>query len=283
MDNFKLNLITVVGDFHFPLTLKWMLRHYSELTRLDEIHIVYYETVGDLAKYQEFTEIVKEFNPVIHRVSGKKYDWDKVTEFYNKFTEGPDWWIVADCDELQYWPVNPREVVQECINYSKTFVAGGFLDRIGENGTFPEISSPDDNLDKLFPLVGFFRYPMSGACPNKVVLKAGNQKISSGQHYATFDDGSNSWGGNHPKCCAGLKVQVFHFKWDSTVLERLKETGRSGCSYSEEFTRMYESISQNNFRIPVEDPRYMIEKYRPDMGYYSYSHWTRVKNLIDKV
>lgn len=283
MNNFRLNLITVVGDFHFPLTLKWMLKHYSKLTRLDEIHIVYYETLGDPAKYQEFIEIVKEFKPVIHKVSGKKYDWDKVTEFYNKFTEGPDWWIVADCDEIQYWIVDPREAVQECINFGKTFVAGGFLDRIGEYGSFPEITSSDDDLDKLFPLVGHFRYLMSGACPNKVVLKYGDQKISSGQHYAVFEDGTNSWGGNHPQCCSGIAVQVHHFKWDSSVLQRLKETGDSRCNYSDEFYKMFQAIVFNKFRIPIEKPKFMIERFNPSLGYHSYSRWNEVFREIQKV
>ena len=45
---------------------------------------------------------------------------------------------------------------------------------------------------------GFFRYPMSKACPNKVTLLKGKM-ICSGQHFVQFEDGTTSWGSEHPK------------------------------------------------------------------------------------
>ena len=74
-----------------------------------------------------------------------------------------------------------------------------------------------------------------------------------------------------------------HFKWDSTVLDRLKETARSGCSYSEEYQRMYDAIKDNNFRIPIENPEFMIERWNPEKGYYSYTHWNKVFRLIQTI
>lgn len=291
----KLHLVTVVGDFHKDLTLIQMLRHYRDM--VDDVVVVHYITgdkkPSEFAKESlDFSEYLKKNGcsdrTVIHTVTGPKYDWDRVTEFYNSITCNPlnnpgDWWIIADCDEFQVWRDEPRNIIEEAEKLHCTFVTGGFLDRIGENGTFPEIKSPDDDLDKLFPLAGFFRYPMSGACPNKVVAVKSGQKVCSGQHYAVFPDGTNSWGSQHPlrypieKCF----VVVNHMKWDSSILERLKETAESGCKYSEEYARMIESIKNN--RIDITDPRFMIEQYVPERGYYAYRRWNQLRKQIVQI
>ena len=264
----RLNLVTVVGDFH-TATLVTMLKHYEKW--VDNIVIVYYLT-GNNQRFGERFRLKQALKDLLKRYgverfeikveTGEKYDWDKVTEFYNKYTDTEDWWLIADCDELQMWPVDPRAVVLDCIGTRKTFVAGGFFDRIGEGGEFPKLPDVEFNVDEIFPLVGFFRYPMSGACPNKVVMVQGGQKVTSGQHYAEFQNGKNSWGHTSPreypigKCW----VPVHHLKWDATIVQRIKEVGESGCKYSEEYAEMYENIKENNFKIPTDKVTYMIRK-----------------------
>lgn len=290
----KLRLVTVVGDFHKDLTLVQMLKHYQDI--VDESIVVHY-IAGDkntTEKAQEsiaFSKYISSFNfknVLVHTVSGKKYDWDKVTEFYNSITCNPlnnpeDWWIIADCDEFQVWKDDPRRFIEEAEEFNCTFITGGFLDRIGEGGTFPEIKGPEDNLDELFPLVGFFRYPMSKACPNKVVAVKTGQEVCSGQHYAVFPDGTNSWGSIHPlrypieKCF----VQVHHFKWDSSIIERLKETVESGCKFSEEYALMKEGIKDE--KIDISNPEFHIERYSPEKGYYSYKYWNSLRKQIVQV
>lgn len=289
----KLRLVTVVGDFHQNQTLVQMLRHYENM--VDERIVVLYLTDKDrnVAEAQAELEKYLETNGVLERtkvcpVFGPKYDWDQVTAFYNLTTRSvignpEDWWIIADCDEFQVWREDPRRVIEEAEEQHCTFITGGFLDRIGENGTFPKIEGPGSNLDELFPLVGFFRYPISKACPNKVVAVKSGQMVCSGQHYAIFPDGGNSWGSSDPRGYYKAKVQVHHFKWDFSVLERLQETYKTGCKYSEEYEKMYEAIKDNNFRIPVENPEYKIERYNPEKGFYSYSHWNSVFKQIQAV
>lgn len=289
----KLHLVTVVGDFHKDLTLIQMLKHYESM--VDDINIIHYITgkkdyseIGkeslDFCKYLTDNGIKKS---IVKTVIGEKYDWDKVTEYYNLMTSTAanpeDWWIISDCDEFQEWPEDPKEVIKKAEELHCTFITGGFLDRIGENGTFPTITGPNDDLDKLFPLAGFFRYPMSKACPNKVVAVKSGQCVCSGQHYAIFPDGKNSWGSMDPRGYYKAKVIVNHFKWDSTVLDRLKETGESGCSYSEEYKLMYETIRNSGDRIPVENPKFMVERYNPEQGYYSYKHWNKVFKQIQSI
>lgn len=280
----RLNLVTVVGDFHIPQTLVQMLKHYKEM--VDKVHVIYYRTglPGSLEEFEEYLRGNGVYPDEIHVFEGEKYDWDKVTELYNKVTtsgEEYDWWIISDCDELQYWPVDPREVAEECIRYRKKFVTGGFLDRIGEEGKFTETYGPATDLDEAFPNIGFFRYPMSGACPNKVVMVKSGQEVTSGQHYAKFPDGSTSWGKKHPLRMDINRyfIQVHHFKWDYSVLQRLKDTGESGCKYSEEYLKMREAIGDSE-KIDIFNPEYRIERFNPEKGYESYSQWKDVRNTI---
>lgn len=288
----KLNLVTVVGDFHKSLTLVQMIKHYYKL--VDAIYINYYVTevtaeqsIGQSEQLISFLRENGVYFPNVNVMTyiGQKYDWDQVTELYNNTTslDKKAYWIIADCDEFQIWPVPPREIAMNCKKRGYTFVTGGFLDRIGEEGRFSEILSPEDDLDALFPLVGFFRYPMSGACPNKVVMVKGGQKVCSGQHYAIFPDGSNSWGTKHllrypvDECF----VQVHHFKWDRSVLHRLLDVSKSKCKYSEEYATMRKNIK--NCKIDIKDKAYNIERYDALLGYDSYRHWNKVKNNIINV
>lgn len=284
----KLNLVTVIGDFHFPLTAVQMLKHYKPM--VDKIVINYYVTkesgMDAYESARKFQEYLKEngVEPNDFIVSvGKKYDWDRVTDLYNATTRySKDWWLIADCDEFQIWPKDPKEIIQDCEKNGYTFITGGFLDRIGEDGKLEEIPGPDVDLNGLFPIVGYFRNYLSGACPNKVVAVKGGQEVTSGQHYAKFPDGTNSWGTEHPKRYPVDRcfVQVHHFKWDSSILNRLQETADSGCSYASEFDLMRESLEKG---VNLKEPRFRFERYSPELGYYSYKNWNEVtKEIISK-
>ena len=216
-----------------------------------------------------------------------KYNWERVTEIYNsiKASKPDDWWIVSDDDELQVYPRHVQDIVIECERYGYDFVTGGFLDRIGTNGTFPKVTR-DTNIHKAFPYAGFFRYPMSGACPNKVTLMKGHQYITPGQHYAYFQDGTNSWGREHPKRYPIREVftQVHHFKWDDTCMERIKRVAdvKKDYSYSEEYQIMYDAIVNSGWKIDIENPTYKVEKLKDFsyINYNDYTKWSLIKNKI---
>ena len=107
-------------------------------------------------------------------------------------TKPNDWWIVSDDDEIQIYPKPIEEMIDECEVKGWEFITGGFLDRIGEDGNFPIVDS-ETNIWEVFPYSGFFRYPLSGACPNKVCVMKGKIQITNGQHYAHID-GKDVWG-----------------------------------------------------------------------------------------
>ena len=274
------NLVTVVGEnTHI---LPHMLKHYEDV--VDKQYVVVYRQ----SENDNILEEIEELGITPYRVvTEPNYNWNRVTELYNetKKTKPNDWWIVSDDDELQVYPEPIVDIIEKCERYGYDFVTGGFLDRIGTNGTFP-IVDRDTNLHKAFPLAGFFRYPMSGACPNKVTLMKGYQDVTPGQHYALFKDGTNSWGKSHPKRMPIEEVftQVHHFKWDSTCIERIKAVAdiNKRYAYSEEYEIMYKAIREKNWKINVKNNQFLVEELK-ESSYISYNDYSNWKILINKI
>jgi len=274
------NLVTVVGENTHMLP--HMLNHYKDV--VDKTYIVVYRQSEDDGILDEIEAL--GITPYMV-VTEPKYNWEKVTELYNyvKSQRPNDWWIVSDDDELQVYPEPIEDIIEKCERKGYDFVTGGFIDRIGIDGTFPKVTR-ETNIHQAFPLAGFFRYPMSGACPNKVTLMKGHQEITPGQHYALFSDGSNSWGKKHPKRMPIQRcfTQVHHFKWDSTCVDRIKKVSdvKKEYSYSEEYEKMYNSIKNSGFKIDVNNPEYLVEKLKESsyIDYMDYSHWNKLRNKI---
>lgn len=268
----KVRLVTVTGSR--TNTLWHMLNHYRNI--VDEIYVVVYEWEG-MSTLKEVGEILSNFPTAkVVRVEKKeKFNWEYVTQLYNetKLMHPNDWWVVSDDDELHVYPMPLPFMIEDCEDNGWQMIRGGFIDRIGEGGSFPEIQ-PYKNIFQQFPLAGFFRYPLSGACPNKVCVMKGNIEISSGQHYAIID-GNTIWGEQlDNKLIAPIDkyyAQVNHFKWDSTCVDRIKAVAdiRKDYAYSSEYLKMYQAIRRNNFEIDVDNSEFMIER----IGEELYSNW----------
>ena len=278
----KIRLVTVTGSR--VDTLWYMLNHYKDL--VDEMYIVVYEWEGS-STYNEVLKITKEFEKarIIKRITKEKFNWEYVTELYNetKMLFPNDWWIVSDDDELHIYSKPLNEIISACERSGWELVRGGFIDRIGQTGDFPKINKKE-NIFEQFPVAGFFRYPMSGACPNKVCIMKGHIEITSGQHYAKID-GHTTWrwqGWNHPLIAPieEYNVQVHHFKWDSTCLERIKAVAevKKDYSFSDEYKLMYDTIIKNESKIDTSNEEFMFEF---GVSYYEdYRNWNKLLKKI---
>ena len=274
-----INLVTVCG--HNTTMLRHMLNHYKDI--VDEIFVVVYLSSDKDRVLSEVTEITKELNIDIHKTTIEEpFNWERVTELYNetKLLKPDDWWIVADDDELHVYPKPINKLIEDCEENGYKFITGAFLDRIGEGGRFPNMYIDDRDIWKEFPLAGSFRLPVSNACPNKTVVVKGDIQITNGQHYAMID-GEDTYGDrwNHPlrypvdKCF----IQVHHFKWDISVIGRLREVSRIKKDYTfhKEYRDMFDYIIDNFGTIDIKDHRFMIE--RSGKRYRDYPHWDKIR------
>lgn len=279
-----IRLLSVIG--HGTKLIPHFIEHYSK--HVDEIQFVVYQTDMYPTLATDVKEIISKYSKVkvVKTVNERIFDWEKVTQLYNfiKNSKPNDWWVIADIDEFHLYPHDKLEyTINSCDEYGYQLVRGGFVDRVGENGSFPEIKD-DVHLFEQFPMMGFFRYPMSKACPNKICVMKGNIELTSGQHYAKIN-GETTWrwqGWNHPLINPHNTVQVHHFKWDSTAGERIKAVAdiKKPYAYSEEYELMYSQLRKNKFKIDLNNPEYMFENGGELVKYSSYRKWDR---LIKKI
>lgn len=279
-----IRLLTVIG--HGINLLPHFIKHYQD--QVDEINIAVYETDMYPLLGNEVSQIVENHDNVkiVKVIKDRVFDWDRVTRLYNfiKSQKPNDWWVIADIDEFHVYPNdNLKYTIKICQEHGYELIRGGFIDRVGEDGTFPEIVA-DKPIFEQFPMMGFFRYPMSKACPNKICVMKGYIELTSGQHYAKID-GQTTWkwqGWNHPLILKSDTVQVHHFKWDSTAIERIKAVAdvKQNYAYSNEYALMYDQLRRNGFKVDVNNSSYMFEKSENRIKYSSYRNWNKLIKLI---
>lgn len=281
-----IKLLTVIG--HGVELLPHFIEHYQK--QVDEIEIAVYETELHPFINDEVTEIIKNFDNVKISIVVKErlFDWEKVTQLYNfiKMKSSADWYVIADIDEFHLYPNdNLKGLVKDCEDNNWDIVRGGFIDRIGRGGEFVELRN-NVSIFRQFPNAGFFRYPMSKACPNKICVMRGYVDVTPGQHYAKIND-HTTWrwqGWNHPLIAPieTHSVQVHHFKWDSTSIDRILEVSNLNEDYafSNEYFQMYKELKKSNFVVDLLNPEYMFELDLTFPEYEGYKNWNK---LIKKI
>ncbi len=281
-----IKLVTVIG--HGVNLLPHFIKHYQKY--VSEIHIACYNSDLHPNISEEVKSIISGYNNVhvVKEVRHHNFDWEMVTNLYNevKSKDKNGWWVVADIDEFHLYPHdNIQKLILDCEVNGWDIVRGGFIDRIGSGGTFPEIKE-DERIWKQFPVMGFFRYPMSQACPNKVCITRGWVTLTNGQHYAKVD-GYTTWkwqGWGNPLIAPidTHSVQVHHFKWDITSIERIKRVADTNkeYSYSEEYMKMYQELEKSNFLIDLNNEEFMIEISEGRDEFNRYRKWN---SLIKKI
>jgi len=281
-----ITLLTVIG--HGTNLVEHHINHYTGY--VDEIQYVIYETDLYPNLTEEVLEITQSYNNVkiVKTIYDKLFNWERVTELYNeiKKTKPNDWWVIADIDEFHLYPQNNiRNLIYDCNVYGWDVVRGGFIDRLGPNGEFLEIKK-NESIFSQFSTMCFFRYPLSKACPNKICIVKGYIEITNGQHYAKIN-GHTTWGWqgwNHPLIAPieTHSVQVHHFKWDITAIERIKSVAeiKKDYSYSDEYQLLYDELEKTNFKININEPNFMIIKSDGYPEYNRYGNWNK---LIKKI
>ena len=282
-----IRLLTVIG--HGINLLPHFIKHYQQ--HVDEINIVVYESDIEPNIKSEVEEYIKDYDNVkiVFTVKDRIFDWEKVTKLYNfiKSKHPNDWWVISDIDEFHLYPNDDlRKLVSNCNEYGWDLVRGGFIDRVGPDGKFPKIES-DTNIFEQFPNAGFFRYPMSKACPNKICVMRGYVELTNGQHYAKIND-QTTWkwqGWNHPLINPHSFVQVHHFKWDETAGERIRAVANlnQDYSYSEEYRIMYRQLAKTRFKINLNENEFMFELGLTKPEFRRYTKWNKLINIIKSI
>jgi hypothetical protein len=125
----------------------------------------------------------------------------------------PDDWIVwCDSDEFQVYPVPLPEMIAQCDANGIDYVRGVLIDRVAADYGLPAFD-PQTPIWDTFPRTCSVTTALASGDPRKVVLARASVVVSGGKHRPRSP--------HNPKTFTGW-VQVHHFKWDATLLERLR-------------------------------------------------------------
>jgi hypothetical protein len=267
-------------------TLAHMLRHYRPL--VDDIYLIVY-SLGEHDPVQESVQAAAdEVGCGVYRsVTAEYFDPTRATQLYNEaMKERPDdWWIIADPDEFHLYFDDLHAIIDDCDAHGWSFVGGHFLDRFGPGGTLPRLQPTD--IWRQFPVAGVTRSLLTnrarrgdpaGWAPSwKICLAKGRVRLGSGQHCVLKDAGI---AGYPPRC--GL-VQVHHFKWDSTVIDRHRQTLQTMKSADDErdadcrksYQTMYDYLMAHDGRVDVAHPKGLFAEC-PEPVFAAYPHWSEI-------
>jgi hypothetical protein len=162
-----------------------------------------------------------------------------------------DWTVVADQDEFHVYPDSLTSIVRYCEQRGYEAVSGDLIDRVAADGSFPPIES-GRSLWHTFPLGGDLSHELIGAPSPQILIVKGSALLSWGSHYVAR-------GVPCPK--EELQAVVHHFKWDATVIDRLKARidlyTNLGEPWVDESVSILEYIFSHK-RIDVTDSRWRL-------------------------
>lgn len=168
------------------------------------------------------------------------------------YCQPQDWVFMADMDEFHEYPSPPRDLVAMCERLGFDYVMGRLLDRVGPDGTFPDLD--DRPLWDQFPVGLNLTETLIGGTPAKVVFARASVRIVEGQHQAVTGVGCPE---------DGLNIVVHHFKWDASVVERTRymawKNALEGNWYFLQQRRFLKFIEAHG-RIPLDDPRLTVSR-----------------------
>ena len=199
--------------------LQPFLAHYRRLG-VDRIFLAVHLRRHEPATVALVTEMATQFDAVVDSVwidagLNHRRRYDERLAMIRRRCAPSDWALLADLDEFQHYDCGLEAAVRHCERTSSDYVVGTIVDRIAIDGGFP-VLQPND-LWNQFPL----------ECElTRNVLKAAVTKVG------VFRAGVHVGPGHHavlPSCAASacplddVHAEFHHFKWDSTVVERLRQ------------------------------------------------------------
>jgi len=79
-------------------------------------------------------------------------------------------------------------------------------------------------------------------------------------------------------------TQVHHFKWDYSVLERLKQVSKTkaNVSFAQEYKLMLDEIIKSDYKIDLTKPEFMFQRLG-NGNYHQYEKWNDLRKKIVRI
>jgi hypothetical protein len=168
-------------------------------------------------------------------------------DLQTKYVSDTDWVIWCDSDEFQVYPEPLPKIVEQCDAHGIDYIRGLLIDRIAADYGLPPFR-PEHSIWETFPLACNVTQALAQGSQRKVVLTRGGIKVKGGKHQAEGEASLRTTTG---------WVQVHHFKWDATVVDRLQYRVRPEWkmqySWWTEFQRTLDYFADHDSRFDPGD------------------------------
>jgi len=199
-----LYLITPI-EYNRTTLLRHFLNHYAR--RYDNIDIIIQH--NGQVNLKPAMDICNEFGARIHDWNGPYDSQSVLNQVFKLIKSAPAnaWISYRDSDEFLDHRFNIREHVKQCQARRFDYIRGVLIDRIQEHGILTPISKED--IFKQYPVSCFI---------SKTLLKASTNKVVACTHPNSPWDALHA----HPGIQYPQIAPIYHFKWDDSVVERLR-------------------------------------------------------------
>jgi len=266
-DSTRISLISYVGVSSGPALIQHFIDHYHRLG-VDRFLLVLHAPDGD-ARTREVLAILERYGASPVERTTEFSTPRKLVRFDAILAQhcGPeDWVLYADTDEFHVYPRPLHELVAECRREGYEFVRGRLVDRVAVGGELRPIEAATPIFEQFActaNITADIRFGWEGkVCATQATRRLGEVGMHT-LHYGGQDRQLNydrtlfdTLG--HPET-----IDVLHFRWDSTVVARLRDKfeGVGGDreivddpTFIAEYQRIWDHISQHGC-ISVPDAR----------------------------
>ena len=173
---------------------------------------------------------------------------ERINLLLNEHVSRDDWVVHADLDEFHIYPSALQDFLDACDATGYSFILGEWADRIAANRRLVPIKrSP--SLWCQFPLVAELS-TLSGGWVRKVCAAKGFHRSGDGGTHSVdlgLSSKENYAQSVRHKECYPTPLTIDHFKWDSTVIQRLE---RRLHFYRSKGLKMYQASERLLMRLP---------------------------------
>jgi len=177
-------------------------------------------------------------------------------EVVRHYCEPDSWVIYADLDELQVYPGGLIPYLDERERRGHSFARGSLIDRLAPNGELIELQA-QPSLWEQFPICAPVTREIVGGWDHKVcAARACVPIVDGGSHSVSYGYGAqwNYWLTHVRPRWRERRVEIHHFKWDSTLPHRVRNKLEGaggdldrwhGSEFMDEYRRLDEHLRRH--------------------------------------
>jgi hypothetical protein len=240
-------LITTCDPQHFHLLRPFVnhYRSYGVQRFIINLHFDIHYAPNTFDSYRSLAEKeLSEIGLTLHSVYACPFDAMAIRRHHDRLqsTINSKWFISADIDEFHEYPDSVANVINFMESNGQDYMCGGLVDRLARTG-FPPFEA-GSSLWKQFPLGTDLTRSILRGWVDKVMLSRAGLRLMPGHHRLHPGQTALAFPGAQP---------VHHFKWDISVVERLRrrleEDWKQRCRWWTESERVLEWMHDRSSQL----------------------------------